>query len=265
MATTQNYVLGKGRNFFDQFPQANLDAGILKGLGEMYFGNTPNLAYNIAKTTLDHFSAEGGIGVKDDSVDTQINRTGTIAADNIVGANVALFVNGSVSSVTTTSATATVEVLKSKKGRYFQIGVSAANPTGVRNISNVSVKTQGGSPVTQTPATNYVVDEALGRIYILDNAATMVDGTDYDVTYDVAAATREQVVSGNNSIYGALRFISDNPKGKNRDYYFPYVKLSPDGDYILKGDDWQVMGFTFDILKRDDQTAAIYIDGRPST
>ena len=60
---------------------------------------------------------------------------------------------------------------------------------------------------------------------------------------------------------GALRFISSNPTGIQRDYYFPYVKISSDGDYALKGDDWQSMGFTFEALKLPGRER-VYIDIR---
>ena len=73
------------------------------------------------------------------------------------------------------------------------------------------------------------------------------------------------MVSSSNSVYGALRFVADNPKGDNRDYYFPYVKLAPDGDYALKGDEWQQISFSFEVLKKASNIEAVYVDGRPFT
>ena len=58
--------------------------------------------------------------------------------------------------------------------------------------------------------------------------------------------------------------MSDNPKGANRDYYFPYVKLTPDGDYALKGEEWMQIGFSFEILKKADNIEGAYVDGRPT-
>ena len=59
------------------------------------------------------------------------------------------------------------------------------------------------------------------------------------------------------------RYVADNPKGGNKDHYFPYVRLSPNGDINIKADEWQQLPFTVKVLKRDSETAAMYIDGRP--
>jgi len=61
----------------------------------------------------------------------------------------------------------------------------------------------------------------------------------------------------------ALRFISTNPRGPRRDVYIPKITLSPNGDWALKGDDWQTLGFNLKIGKNTGQSA-IYIDGRPA-
>jgi hypothetical protein len=134
----------------------------------------------------------------------------------------------------------------------------------VRAISNVVVKSGAGFTTTIAQATNYEVDEVTGRVYILAGAPGIPDNIALQFTYDVAAGTREQVVSKSQSIYGALRFVSDNPSGANRDIYMPYVQLSPDGDYNLKGDTVQSMGFAIEILKKASNIEAVYLDGRPA-
>jgi len=57
--------------------------------------------------------------------------------------------------------------------------------------------------------------------------------------------------------------VATNPKGVLLDYYMPYVRLSPNGEYALKGEEWQQIGFNLDIQKLDDTTESIYVDGRP--
>jgi hypothetical protein len=136
-------------------------------------------------------------------------------------------------------------------------------PAGMRNVKNV-VCTKGAgftTPVTQVG--NFQVDEILGRVYIEADSVGIND-EDVEFTFDTDASTRTQIVSGSNPIYGALRFVADNPKGENSDYYLPYVKLSPDGDYPLKGEEWMTIGFTFEILKKADNIQGAYIDGRPT-
>jgi hypothetical protein len=192
----------------------------------------------------------------------QVNRAGRVTVDNISADNLALYFLGNKSAVTQSALTAQNSVLTAKRDRYYQIGVSESNPSGVRDISNLIVKK--GSPgfaTTVAASGNYSFDSKSGRIYIEKNATDIPDNTVIQVTYDAAANTREQIISNTQAIYGAMRFLADNPTGANRDYFFPYVKLAPDGDYALKGEEWQTIGFTFDILLKGSLQAS-YIDGR---
>mgnify|MGYP000950039941 CR=1 FL=1 len=261
----KNYTLGRGRVFFDRFaPNAVVNA-LTRGDGERYLGNTPEFSTTSESEDLEHFDSDAGIRTKDDSVQLTLDRSGTFTCDNIDPENIALYFLGVASSVVQVSATAVIEVFTAaKRGRFYQLGVTEANPAGVRNVSNVVVKS-GGAPTwgtTVAAAGNYEVDEVRGRIYVESDSAD-IDEEDLQITYDVAASTRERVVSGSASVYGALRFVADNPKGPNRDYFLPYVKLAPDGDYALKGDEWQTMGFGFEVLKKASNIEAMYIDGQP--
>lgn len=263
----KNYTLGRGRVFFDRFPQNAVVTALTRGDGERYLGNTPEFSTSSESEDLEHFSSEGGVRVKDDSVQLTLNRSATFTCDHIDSENVAMYFLGEASTVTQSAATAVVEVFTdAKRGRFYQLGVSEATPAGVRNITNVVVK-KGGAPTWGTSVTmagNYEVDQARGRIYI-EADAPAINLEDIQVTYDVQASTREQVVSRSTSIYGSLRFVADNPKGENRDFFFPYVKLAPDGDYALKGDEWQVMGFSVEVLKKASSVESVYIDGQGVT
>ena len=63
---------------------------------------------------------------------------------------------------------------------------------------------------------------------------------------------------------GALRVVSNNATGGNRDWYLPKVSLSPNGDLqlIAEGTDPVVMEFEMEVLKSAN-AEAIYCDGRP--
>ncbi len=261
----KNYTLGRGRLFFDRFTPAQVAAGIIastQGQGERFFGNVPSISITSAEETLDHFASTGGIRVKDDSVSLQLDRTGSFTTDNIDMKNLALlFLADSDSTVTQSSVTAATWTVTANRGVFFQVGQSSTVPTGVRKISNVTVHKGAGFTTTVNATGNYEIDEDLGRIYVLPNSADIPDGTPIRVTYDAAAGTRTQVVSKTTAIYGALRWVSDNPKGANQDMYVPYVKMSPDGDYNLVGDDWVTMGFTFEVLAKGN-LAGVYVDGR---
>jgi len=41
----------------------------------------------------------------------------------------------------------------------------------------------------------------------------------------------------------------------------PYVKLMPNGDFALKGDEWQQLSFNIEVLKKGT-LEAVYMDGR---
>lgn len=259
----KNYVLGRGKVFFDRFPTGVSVSATLQGLGERYFGNTPEFSTSAEAEDLEHFDADQGVKTKDDSAQLTMSRNGSFTCDNVNRENVALYFLGTASTITQASATGVISVIDSAgPGKFYQVGVSVSLPAGMRNITNVVVA-KGASFVTNVPAAgNWQVDEDLGRIYVLEDSADIPEGTEIQITFDTLASTREQIVSSSNSIYGAIRFVSDNPKGSNRDYYFPYVKLSPDGDYNLKGDDWQSMGFTMEVLKKASNIEAVYIDTR---
>jgi hypothetical protein len=96
---------------------------------------------------------------------------------------------------------------------------------------------------------NYTVDLALGRIYILETAADIADGDDLEVQYDLGTSTRVTVIDSNLAAEGTLRFISNNAKGTDKNYFWPRVKITPNGEYALKGETWQMMAFSFAVLK----------------
>ena len=268
---TQKYTLGRGEVFFNKFkPGTNI------GEGERYLGNTPEYSLTNDVETLDHFNSDRGLREKDESVLLEISSSGSMNCDNISGENVALFFLGNLLTKSSTSVTAQKEVFTSwKRGLTLQLGTTDATPTGVRQVSNVKVGKAAKSAtlnltgdISAIPGVtivgadgNYEVDLELGRLY-LEPTSTEINGDiKLVVQFDVAAQSREMVISSNDVVQGSLRFVSHNAKGENKDYFFPKVTLSPDGDYNLKGDDWQSMGFTFEALKLPGRER-VYIDIR---
>lgn len=260
MAFANQYILGRGKVYFTRFQSGTkIPVG-----GERYVGNCPAINFNQSEDKLEHYSSEGGLKVLDASVTLQQTRAGAFTTDNIDKDNLALLVSGDASTLTQASATATVQRVTGYKGNFYQLGQTGANPSGVRNVSNVVVKTIGAVPTT-IAASNYTVDATLGRVNFHDDAAGITDGTLYDITFDQAACTRELVVSSSDTVYGSIRFIADNSIGQNRDYFLPYVKIAPNGDFNLIGDEWQQIEFSMDVLKLDANTEVMYINGRPVT
>lgn len=245
-----NYTIPKGKIYFDD------------GSGEEYLGNTPGAELSVDSTSLDHYSAESGIREKDDTALVEINRKLAITADDISVGNWARFIIGAAS-IQAQAATPVVDesVGAVKQGRYYQLGATVGNPSGVREVGSVTVKV--GAAV-KTIVTDYTVDLVLGRVYIVPGGG-IADAAVVLVSYTPAAKSRDRVVSASSAATaGALRFIADNPKGVNRDIFLPSVNLKPTGSAKLKGDqaEYMQLGFEVEILKKDLNTAAVYIDGR---
>lgn len=264
MSFENNYTLGRGRMYFARKDPLT---GILGG--ERYLGNTPEFNTNFESETLDHYSSDRGIREKDASVILQINRTGSLVTDHIGPENVALFFFGEEQKLTVAQATVTDEPINNvEKGMFYQLGMTNNNPSGARGLiypgASGTLFALKKAAVTLVAGVDYVVDAALGRVEILETSTTVIDGDDLTATYTVAASTRTRIISGSSPIEGALRFVATNPTGKNIDYYMPSVKLSPNGDYALKSDEWQQIPFNVEILKPENMEA-VYADERAKT
>lgn len=262
----KNYTLGRGEIWFSQFREGTR----FPLNGAEYIGNTPEVTLTTDTENLDHFDADHGVRTKDDSVLLEKNTTGSLITDNISPSNLArlfLGTSGVVTQVAAAAQTATITAVR--KGRRYQLGVTAANPSGVRGISDVSIAATpaGGTSVTLVENLDYRVDSQTGGILFLSGGLVLTNDPDDDVvvTFDVDATSYNQVVSSANasSLEGELLYISFNPKGVRFDFLFPYVQLRPDGDFNLKGDEWQQISFAFEALKRDDNTEVVYSNGRP--
>lgn len=248
-----NQVLGRGKFYFDPF--ANETTKVLTGSRAL--GNVPEASMSVETTTLDHYSSEQATRIKDQSVQLEVNRTLSFTIDSMTDENLGMFFGGTVSSVSQAAATGATSVFPALTGdRWYQLGVTAGNPAGVRNVSNVSIS--GG-----TVDTDYTVDAARGRIYIVDGGG--LDGdTNVTVTYDVAASTRSRITSSTATTkVGRLEFISDNTAGDNHVWVFPYVKITASGEMTLIGEDWANVGFNVEILRTSDTVEAVYCDGVP--
>lgn len=260
MFPQKNYTFGRYRVYFDPFKP-----GTKTKTGQRYLGNTPELSMTSESENLDHFDADNGIRVKDDSMLLELNRSGAFVTDHISPDNLALFFLGDASVVTQAGATAlTQNIAEVKPGRRYQIGASASAPAGARGITNVTV-TSDPVGTTYIEGTDYTVNLDNGGLVILEGGAIAAD-SNIIVNYDTTATSYNRVVSADNAeIYGAMYLESRNPKGEKLDFYIPYCSIRPDGDFTLKGGEWQQLPFSFEVLKLDDNTSHIYINGTPGS
>jgi hypothetical protein len=270
MAATENgkkYVIGKGRLYFGAFA-----AGTKTSTGQRYLGNSPELSSNQSQDTLDHIDADQGLNVKDEQITISNDLGGAFALDSIDIANVALWFGGDVDKETVAAATAVAEPdFRMAPGTWHHLGKTADNPQGTRSVDNIAViVVTAGVPGTALDAAalaaNFEFDLELGRMYMEPTSTLLTPAdTTLRVTYDQDAITNEIVIGKGQEIRGELYFQAKNPKGENKDYFWPYVKITANGDYALKGDSWQQMSFNYEVLKLNDTTERVYITNRPAT
>jgi hypothetical protein len=228
-----------------------------------YLGNTPELSQAQSSTKLDHFDADHGLRQKDDSIILQLDRTGKFKADSMDVENLALFFLANNTTYSQAAGTDIAETPTVSPGTGVQLGTSV-NASGLRGISNLVVTNFTTPATTYAAGTDYLLDAETGWLKFPEGS-TIPAATKITATFDAAEGTRVQVISTQNALLeGSLKFIANNAKGTKRDYFWPYVQLSPDGDFAMKGDTWMEMNFNFDILTPGDGRAAMYIDGRPN-
>lgn len=246
MAFTNDYTLGKGKFYFREFERGTQTP---KPGGFRRLGNVPEANVSQSSEKLDHTSSEGGINVKDASVTTAQDNAIAFTTDNVSLDNLAMWFNSEVSEIVEAGgAIADEPITAVVPGTHYQLGENSTTPQGARNVTAVTA--EKGVTVLVL-GTDYLLDAATGLIEFIEGGE-VADGDDVTVSYTVPAGTRRVVLGGNDTIEGQLKFIADNPKGTNKDTFWPYVQVSADGDYALIGTDWQTVGFTVDVLSAAD-------------
>ncbi len=251
-----NIVLGAGRVYFE----LENSSGALAG-GERYLAETPGFSVTVTPEVLEDWSSDGRVAEKLLDITTQVNRGGTLTLKDVIADNVALFVAGAKATVSQASTPVVDEARTGYVDRWTQLGASLSNPTGVRNVTGVAITGTGGTP-TYVAGTDYELDAAMGRFRVIPGGG-ITDATPLLVDYTPAAETRDRVTTDQlGPKTGALRFISDNTAGTNRDLYIPRVQLAPDGELAWKSRD-TVMQMQFQLrISTRSGYAQIYVDGR---
>ncbi|MGA1831675.1 hypothetical protein [Rhizobium wenxiniae] len=258
---SRNLTVPRGSMLFAKFLPGTQTPGPFRE-----FGNCPEGTLNRESETMPHYSSRQGKRVLDEEIAIQSTLAGTLTFDDMKMENQAYFWMNDVTKLTTTALTDQVANYPTvKSGDLYQLGMSDANPSGHRNVTAVVV-TDGAvsNPKTFAVDVDYILDATLGTIYI--TAGSEADGENIKVEFDVAASTREQIITGETQIEGALKFIADNPVGPNTDIIIPRARLSPNGDFALVADpestDFQTMSLSISVLKKGNLPLAIQ-DGRP--
>lgn len=263
--SNKNYTLPSGEVYFGRFAEGT--RAVIDD-ADIYLGNTPELTLTADSDTLDHYDADGQTRYKDDSVILEANRTGTLTCDHISPMILGMMF-GAQNVITSQSAAVSVSqtIAAAKKGKRYQVGRTAQNPAGVRGLTSLTAETDATpTPVPLVLNVDYTIDLATGGIVFLPGSTVVIDAgtTNVVLTYSADASEYHTVVSGDAiQVEGRLTYIARQNKGAKFDYVMPYVTLRPDGDFSLKGnEDWQTASFALEVLKLDDLTAQVYINGR---
>lgn len=256
---TEALTLGRGEVHFSKF-KANTQIGE----GYRYLGNSPEWTLNIESEMLDHFSSDRGMRQKDKSIPLEVTRTGSLVLDEITNPNIGLYLFSPDGATTVTEAGGAVTDFAINDvipGRSYQLGESDSNPVGDLNISTTGLTVSQGA-TTFTIMDDYVVDYKRGLLTIVEGGAIQA-GDDLTVDYTTLATTYELVVSGDEKVEGALKYIEFNPTGPNKVWTFPFVSIAPNGELTFKGDEWQQIPLTVEVLTKATMSA-IYVNGVPS-
>lgn len=238
-----NLVLGAGKLFFDRLDENG------NATGEFYIGNTTSLTYSVDEERQEHFSSDTAARERDKSIVIRSTATLGFTTDDIQPENLAMMFKGDAESLVQIAAAGQTDTITvTTLGRWYQLGVTDATPTGVRKVSNVVLNSDVPAVIPNLPA-NYEVDAVRARVFI-PAGGVVAAGDVITVNYDIDASTRTVILDKGAQIKGAIRYIADNTTGDNVDHYWPLVEISPDGDYEFKGDDWNEMSFSGEVLTK---------------
>lgn len=229
-AVGDNLLLGRGKVYLDRF-----DSGGNR-TGERFIGNVDdfNVTFNPTKVTK-RSSSEAAAGILKEVV-TQLDVEFSMSCNEHTTENLALFMMGDEATFSQSSGgPVTDEAINGvQQGRYYQVG--GASPK--RSITTVVVTDDVPNPAF-TLGTDYTVDAARGRIYIVVGGG-IADGTNLlvDYSHDAISALKQVDIGKSTVIEAFLRWVGDPAEGPTDELEIWKVSITPDGALALHGEDF---------------------------
>lgn len=243
-------VLGRGEVFFERFPLGSVSEG------EAYFGNTPSFQITRSVERMETYRSyrgqkhQGRGRVISESVEVRM------ATDNMSWENIALWFGGDEEiSTAGDEFIPYTDTFIARRGRFYQIGMNDA-PTGFYYIDRIAV-TMGGE--TLVAGLHYEFERDVGRIQILPSAPSAVEGQTISVQHWKRQGKVNYSPVEGKEVYGALRYIAQNPYGVRTDYWFPQVRIAPQGALEMKGDEFQQMRFEITAIRRNPNLPLLFV------
>lgn len=231
----ENYILGKGKLYFDRFDDAGASTG------EFDLGNVPSFIMTPAVETLDHFESMSGIKEKDKSVDISVGFTCKFTFEEYSRWNLMLATFATTEGTFSQGSGHQVnEAVTAHSGKWSKLTRRNVHDAVVTNIVGTT---------TYTETTDYIMDRATGRIFIVEDgsiADLQVVHVDYlydDTTYGKLSAMQDSTIEG------SLRFVGDPSVGPKYEVEIWKVKIKPTGDLQWISDEWSSVEIEGEILK----------------
>lgn len=185
----KDYCFGSGEIFFAPF-DAN---GVPKGARSL--GNVPEFTLSVAIERVEHFSSRTAIRKKDLSKVISVDFAGSITFDEFSDENQALFLAGSIATITQAATPVTNErILNAQNDLHYQLGIPI-NETGVRDVTSVTIGLyELVNAVARVDSTAYAVGDiykVTAGVYLVTTAGTSAGSVPTMVTSSIGASTTD--------------------------------------------------------------------------
>ncbi len=243
-------------------PRARMTIDVLdddgQPTGEVEMGHSI-ITYTSEADKAEERSAETAASEIIGTSELNVTRNLDIECKNISLSNYQRFLAANSETVVQAATPATGEIRRVVPGRIYQLGQTADNPSGVRTVTAITVKSEDGSNV-YVLGVDYNADPEDGRVQIIEGGAITAAGAVVQFGYTPVAGTFTRMKSGDSlSFRAAIRIRADNADGSNRDMYFPLCSVAPTGEMPLANNETEYvsLGFTATVLKSANQPAVI--------
>lgn len=253
-----NFVAGAGSVYL-----AALGAdGLPDDDGFRYVGNVESININLTTERLVAWTSDDQIRQKAIDVPTSVDRGGAMVIDEPDEDNLGLFFFGDTGTYNQSNTPVTDEAVtaSAKGGRWYQLGVTAANPAGVRDVSSVTL--DDGDTTTYDAGDDYELDAEMGRFYVVPGGAMV--GENVEADYTPADSDYQQVQTREDDNPEFVLLYKENARaGLDRDMTLHRCKISPDGDFSLKdAESHQQIPLQIDVLVPEIDAPAMTIRRR---
>ena len=267
---TENIVLGAGEIFIDRYDDDDNPTG-----GEVYLGDSVGMTLSV---TTERTTIQSGDGaVARDLVDQvrSVTRTLGFTLHDSSPENWAMFLIGAEGSQTIAAAEATTAIASMQVGKWYQLGQTAANPSGPGKINavvegKVKSATASASPgaLDNGDFAKFEFDLETARVRIKE--ALTGNKVKVEIAFTPSEARTIKQAKGSaaaTQITCAIRYLEVSGLAggaKGRNLYARKCNLIPSGEAAFKSRDTeQQMAFTATILDPGsaDGYPPVVIDG----